>query len=56
MSAVSEQELAGSGSHRRPYGGPETHPWQEDPGDVALDPVEEAVPLALALVPAKGVE
>lgn len=58
MAALVEQVVAGSGAHRRSRRDRAAeHPWQEDGVDIVLDDdVEEAVPLALALIPAKGVE
>ena len=58
MAALVEQVAAGAGAHRWPLPAPAgEHPWSEDATDLAVDgDVEEAVPLALALIPAKGVE
>jgi hypothetical protein len=58
MAALVDRVVAGRGPHRWPQAGPAgEHSWQEDGVDTALDDeVEEAVPLALALIPAKGVE
>ncbi|TQK71294.1 hypothetical protein [Nocardioides sp. SLBN-35] len=58
MAALVDRVVAGTGSHPWPQAGPAgEHPWQEDGADIALDDeADEAVPLALALIPAKGVE
>lgn len=57
MSTLVDQEVAGSRAHRWPHGGTSgERPRQEDAQDVTGEGAKEAVPLALALVPAKGVE
>ncbi|WGX95074.1 hypothetical protein [Nocardioides sp. L-11A] len=58
MAALAEQFVAGSGSRRRPrIASAEEFPWPEDGVHVVPDDeIDAAVPLALALIPAKGVE